>query len=133
MGIVLIKATGIIILDPLVAMLVALLIIKEAWELTSSGLNFLMDARLSEKEEEEIMEIIESHRDKFIDYHKLKTRKSGNKKHIDFHLTMNPDLTVKETHEIIAIMKTEMGKKFPNCRVSVHIDPLSEDGDTGED
>ena len=132
-GIVMIKLTGIMILDPIVAILVALLIIKEAWELTSSGLNFLMDARLSEQEEEDIMGIIESHRDKFIDYHKLKTRKSGNKKHIDFHLTMNPDLTVKETHEVIGIMKKEMGEKFKNCRVSIHIDPYSEEGETGED
>jgi cation diffusion facilitator family transporter len=132
-GIVLIKATGILILDPVVAILVALLIIKEAWELTSSGFNFLMDARLSEKEEEEIMEIIDSHRDKFVDFHKLKTRKSGNKKHIDFHLTMDPDLTVKETHEIIAIMKKEMGEKFSNCRVNIHIDPYRGEGDQGED
>lgn len=132
-GILLIKVTGILILDPIVAILVALLIIKEAWELTGSGLNFLMDARLSEKDEEEIKAIIESHKDKFVDYHKLKTRKSGNKKHIDFHLTMNPDLTVKETHDIIGLLKKEMGEKFVNCRVSIHIDPYREGGDTGED
>jgi cation diffusion facilitator family transporter len=132
-GIILIKATGILILDPIVAILVALLIIKEAWELTSSGFNLLMDARLSEQEEEDIKEIIESHKDKFIDYHKLKTRKSGNKKHIDFHLTMNPDLTVKETHEIIGIMKKEMGEKFINCRVNIHIDPYRNEGNIGED
>lgn len=132
-GIVLIKATGILILDPIVAMLVALLIIKEAWELTSSGLNFLMDARLSEQEEEDIKRIIESHREMFVDYHKLKTRKSGNKKHIDFHLTMNPDLTVRETHDIIGIMKKEMGERFKNCRVSIHIDPDGEGGEREED
>ncbi len=132
-GIILIKATGIMILDPIVAILVALLIIKEAWELTGSGLNLLMDARLSEKEEEEIRGIIESHSDKYIDYHKLKTRKSGNKKHIDFHMTMNPELTVRETHEVIGIIKKEMSDKFINCRVNIHIDPYREGGEQGNE
>jgi cation diffusion facilitator family transporter len=122
-GIILIKVTGILVLDSVVAMVVACLIIKEAWELTGNAFDYLMDARLSEREEEEIMAILERHSHQFLDYHKLKTRKSGNLKHIDFHLTMDPDLTVKESHEIIGSLKKEMSDKFKNTRVSIHIDP----------
>ncbi|MGE5627360.1 MAG: cation diffusion facilitator family transporter [Solirubrobacterales bacterium] len=127
LGILLIKLTGINILDPVVAIIVACLIIKEAWELTSSALNFVLDARLSDQDEDEIKKIIESHSNQYIDYHKLKTRKSGNKKHIDFHLTMNPDLTVRETHELIGIIKKEMNDKFGYTRVVIHVDPFEND------
>ena len=58
-----------------------------------------------------------------IDYHKLKTRKSGNKKIIDFHITVDPDLTVKAAHEIVGCLKKEMNERFANTRVNVHLDP----------
>ena len=122
-GILLIKITGLVILDSVVAILVALLIIKEAWELSKNAFEYLIDARLSEEEEAEIEKVIREHSNQFIDYHKLKTRKSGNSKHIDFHITVDPSLTVKETHDIIGNLKKDMNEKFKNTRVTIHIDP----------
>lgn len=125
-GILLIQITGILILDSIVAILVALLIIKEAWELSKNAFENLIDVRLSEDEELEIKSIIKSHDDEFIDYHKLKTRKSGNIKHIDFHITVNPNLTVKEGHDIIARLKKDMNERLNNTRVTIHLDPYKE-------
>ena len=126
-GILLIKITGFIMLDSLVAILVALLIIKEAWELCKNALEHLIDVRLTDEEEKDIDEIIKKvikiYETRLIDYHKLKTRKAGNKRHIDFHITLNPELTVKEAHDIVGCLKKEINSKFSNCRVNVHIDP----------
>jgi len=126
-GILLMKLTGLFILDSIVAILVALLIIKEAWELSKNAFDYLMDVRLSDEEEANIEKVIGEHSHQFIDYHKLKTRKSGNMKHIDFHITVDPQLTVKETHDIIGCMKKDMNEKFKNTRVNIHIDPYKEE------
>jgi len=126
-GILLMKLTGLFILDSIVAILVALLIIKEAWELSKNAFDYLMDVRLSDEEEANIEKVIGEHSHQFIDYHKLKTRKSGNMKHIDFHITVDPQLTVKETHDIIGYMKKDMNEKFKNTRVNIHIDPYKEE------
>ena len=126
-GIFLMKITGLFILDSIVAILVALLIIKEAWELSKNAFDYLMDVRLSDEEEAKIEKVIREHSHQFIDYHKLKTRKSGNMKHIDFHITVAPQLTVKETHDIIGYMKKDMNDKFKNTRVNIHIDPYKEE------
>lgn len=123
LGIILIKITGLLILDSVVAILVALLIIKEAWDLSKNALDYLLDSRLSDIEEEEIKEVIKSHSNEFIGFHKLKTRKSGSVKHIDFHITVDPDLTVKEAHDIVGSMKKDMNEKFNNTRINIHIDP----------
>ena len=128
-GIILIKLTGILVLDSIVAILVALLIIKEAWELTKNAFDYLLDARLSDSEEGEIEKVILAHSTKFMDYHKLKTRKSGNMKHIDFHITVDPELTVKETHVIIGGIKKDMSEKFKNTRVNIHVDPYKDEHD----
>jgi len=127
-GIILIKLTGILVLDSIVAILVALLIIKEAWVLCRNALEFLMDSRLSDQEEQEIKTVIEKVRNdcanQLIDYHKLKTRKSGNIRHIDFHITVDPSLTVMEAHDIVGCLKKAMCDELKNTRVSVHIDPF---------
>ena len=125
-GILLIKITKIHILDSIVAILVAFLIIKEAVELTKNGFDELIDKRLSDEEENEIKDIIERCKSDFIDYHKLKTRKSGNVKHIDFHITLDKNTTVKEAHDIIGDIKKEMNKSIKNSRVTIHIDPSND-------
>ncbi len=122
-GLLLIKLTGNFILDPIVAILVALLIIKESWELCANAVNFLLDTRLTDVEEAKIVSIINNYSDQFEDYHKLKTRKSGNMKHIDFHLTVDPDITVHEIHQLIGDLKKDMWNEFKYTRVSVHVDP----------
>jgi cation diffusion facilitator family transporter len=130
-GILLIKLTGLTILDSIVAILVALIIIKEAWELCINAFHHLIDVKLTDEEEQDIDQIIEKvmreYNRQLIDYHKLKTRKSGNKRHVDFHITLDPNLTVKEAHDIVGCLKKEMNEKFPNTRVSIHIDPDRED------
>lgn len=125
-GILLMQITGILMLDSIVAILVALLIIKEAWELSKNAFENLIDVRLSESEELEIKSIIKSHDNEFIDYHKLKTRKSGNIKHIDFHITVNPNCTVKEGHDIITRLKKDMNERLNKTRVTIHLDPYKE-------
>ncbi|MBK5244515.1 MAG: cation transporter [Eubacteriaceae bacterium] len=126
-GIILIKLTGFMVLDSIVAVLVALLIIKEAWSLCRNALEYLMDRKLSDAEEQEIKIVIEKVKKdcgkELIDYHKLKTRKSGNIKHIDFHITVDPSLTVEAAHNIVGCLKKEICEELKNTRVSVHIDP----------
>jgi len=126
-GILLIKVTGLAILDPIVAILVALLIIKEAWDLCSNALGYLLDIKLPDEEEAEIERVIMEHSHQFNSYHKLKTRKSGNMKHIDFHIVVDPDMTVMEMHDIIGSLKKDMNERFKNTRVSVHVDPAKRD------
>lgn len=123
-GILLIEVSGIYVLDSVVAILVALLIIKEAIHLLRSAFDYLLDARLPDKEEAEIELIIQEHSSYFIDYHKLKTSKSGNMKHIDFHITVDPDATVKDTHALIGDIKKDMRDHLNNVRVTIHVDPF---------
>jgi cation diffusion facilitator family transporter len=122
-GILLIKFTNISILDPIIAMLVALLIIKESWELLKRAISHLIDVKLPAEIEEEIGKIILEHKSEIIDYHKLKTRQSGNVKHIDFHITVPPQLSVQEAHDIVGNLKQEINHKFQNTRVNIHVDP----------
>ncbi len=133
-GIVLIKLTGFAALDSIVAIVVALMIIMESWHLCKNAFGHLIDARLPASEEREVIKVIERGLAEYpgllVDYHKLKTRKSGNKKHIDFHITLDSNLSVKEAHGIVGWLKKEMNEKFTNTRVNIHIDPTRENNES---
>jgi cation diffusion facilitator family transporter len=132
-GILLIQLTGLMVLDSIVAILVALLIVKEAWGLCRNAFQYLMDKRLSDEEEQEIITVIKKVKSdcsaQVVDYHKLKTRKSGNIRHIDFHITVDPSLTVTEAHDIVGCFKKELCEELKNTRVNVHIDPYNHPDD----
>lgn len=122
-GLLLIGITKINILDPIVAILVALLIIKEAWVLCKSAFGPLLDTKLSDEDETKIKEIMDRYNDKILDYHELRTRKSGNIKYIDFHLTVIEGLTVRETHEMSDEMERELELALKNTNVNIHFEP----------
>jgi len=127
-GLILIKITGVLILDPIVAIMVALLIVKEAWDLCKTAFDNLLDVKLSDEEEAQIAEIIRKQGGKIKDYHKLKTRKSGNMKHIDFHIIVDSDMTAGEIHNIVGSLKKAMWEEIGNTRVNIHIDPYTGEG-----
>lgn len=121
-GLILIKFTGISILDPMVAIIVALLIVKEAWHLSKSAFNPLIDTRLSVEEEQKIKEVMEIYKAEVIDFHGLKTRKSGHIRYIDFHMTVKSDMTAKDSHELIKRIEKSLEEKIKNSHVTIHID-----------
>jgi Predicted Co/Zn/Cd cation transporters len=121
----LIKITGIAFLDPIIAILVAGLIIKEAWVLCRSAFGPLMDTRLSDQDESRIKEVMDSFKDEIVDYHELRTRKSGNMKYIDFHMTVKEGITVKESHCLSDRIEQEIEKNLRNTSISIHFEPGS--------
>ncbi|MEA5019579.1 MAG: cation diffusion facilitator family transporter [Gordonibacter sp.] len=131
-GVALTWTTGLHILDPIVAILVACLIVKEAWDLCRKGVASLLDTKLPDVEEARVRSVIERHAGKFRDYHKLKTTKSGNRREVDFHITLDPETTVLQAHDLVGELKRDFSHEFKTVRVSVHIDPYREEVDRDE-
>ena len=126
LGLLLLKITGISILDPIVAILVACLIIKESWVLCSNAFRPLLDSSLSMEEEEKVKEVMDQYKEEIIDYHKFRTRKSGNIKFIDFHMTVRGNKTVEESHDLSDRIQDDIEKAIKNCDVNIHIEPEKE-------
>ena len=76
-GLVVIRVTGLTIIDPIISLLVAGLIAKSAFDVSARAFVDLTDGRLPPDEEALIREIIDEHRDMFVGYHKLRTRRAG--------------------------------------------------------
>ncbi|WP_046159808.1 cation diffusion facilitator family transporter [Caldanaerobacter subterraneus] len=121
-GLVIIRFTGINILDPVIAIFVAFLIIKASVDLTKEALKDLTDTSLPEEELKEIEEIIKSNPE-ITSFHKLRTRKSGQKREIDVHLRVRRDANIVEAHELSHKVSKQIIDRFPEANVTVHIEP----------
>ncbi len=123
LGLLLIRQTGIVLLDPLVALAVALLITKTAYSLTRKSLGPLMDAKLPDEEEELIASIMRDHSSQFVEFHNLRTRKAGSQRHIDLHLVVKGDAHVEEAHRTCDHLEAEIQAALPQSMITIHIEP----------
>jgi cation diffusion facilitator family transporter len=128
-GLIAIKLTGIHLLDPLVAIGVALLIIKAAYDLTRNAFFPILDVRLPDAEEQIILDVLKDHPGKVLEFHKLRTRKSGNIRQIDMHLLVPKGLTVGEAHRLSHEIIRQIEESLPDSQILVHIEPCREECD----
>jgi cation diffusion facilitator family transporter len=114
-------------LDPVAAMAIALLILKTAYDLTVRSSKDLLDTTLPPEEEEWIRRRILHHRPVICGFHQLRTRKSGHFRFVEFHLKVDPDMSVQISHAITVDLSLSIEKQFPATSVMIHIEPC--DGD----
>lgn len=122
-GLILVKLTGIVILDPIVALLVATLITKTAFSTLKKSINGLMDARLPENEEEFIRVCIMKYRQKIVDFQNLRTRKVGSERYVDFQLIVPRDYSIEEAHSICDALEQNIEEKLDSVNITIHLEP----------
>lgn len=122
-GIGLMQITGFYIIDPLIAILVATLIVKTAYKLSQNALAQLLDAGIPPDEHLKINEVLERFQNKIINYHEIKTRKAGKSTFINLHITIDKNLTVQDSHTLEELIESELGLAIRNAVVSIHVDP----------
>ena len=126
-GIFMVKITGILILDPIIAILVALNIVYTGYRLISRSTNGLMDASISETEINQVKKYLDSLKEKNITYHSLMTRQAGQRKFISFHLLVPGAWTVQQGHENADIIEETIEDMFDEpVTVTSHIEPVED-------
>lgn len=140
LGVVLVALTGWLWLDPVVALAVATNIIFEGGRLVKRSLIGLADPSLAKEDEDQIRGIIESviaqSENKSLQYHGLRTRKSGGFRFIDLHLLAPGEWTVRQSHEYTEAIEAKIRAQFKDEETTVHVEPLDDPrsyGDNWED
>lgn len=123
-GLVLIKLTGIHILDPIIAIIVALFIFKAGFSISKETLNNLLDGSLPKSDIEAVEKIIENFKDKGVHgYKTLRGRNIGPEKQIDMILLFPKNMTIEDCHTICDNIETEITKTLGDCIISIHAEP----------
>jgi cation diffusion facilitator family transporter len=128
-GLILVRLTGLIILDPIVALLVSVIIARSAYITIRKSFAGLMDTRLPEREEKELFSCIEEHTSQLVGFHEVRTRKAGSQRFIDLHLMLPRNASVEEAHQICDHLEQDIENRLPNSSVTIHVEPCSTECD----
>jgi cation diffusion facilitator family transporter len=124
-GLGLIFFTKLTILDSVAAIAVAVLIIKSSVDLTKSAAADLFDTRLPREDEEIIKKVLSGYQEGCVDFHRLRSRKSGSMRFIDLHLVVPRKWSIEEAHQVSDRIEKEIRESLANTQVIIHIDPCN--------
>lgn len=125
-GLLLALATGYAILDPVMALIVAINILFQGWKVISHSVSGLMDHAVDPDEEEAIKAAIAANADGALNVHHLRSRKAGRAIFIDFDLVVPAAMTVAEAHDICDRLEDAIQVVLPTAQCEIHVEPESE-------
>lgn len=123
LGLVLIKVTGYSILDPIIAIIVAVIIIRAGIVISKETLNNLLDGSLPEVELKKIEAILKENKS-IKGYKNLKARKSGQYKSIEITVFFEPEMTISQCHNICDEIEAQISKELSFVNITIHSEPL---------
>lgn len=126
-ALLIIRFTGWHILDPIIALFVAALILKAAYDLLKKAFFPLVDISLPKEETQIITEVLALHDDKFVEFHDLRTRKAGADRHVDLHLVVPKFMSVAQMHEVCDEIEFDISKRLRSTHILIHAEPCSID------
>ena len=124
LGLLLIKVTGIHLLDPIIAIIVACIIFRAGFSISKSTMNNLLDCSLPESDLKTIDDILESSKTQgIVGYKDLRARRLGPQKSITLTLIFPKDMTIYNCHTICDSVEKELKKKLGDVVSSIHLEP----------
>ena len=124
LGLLLIKLTGIHLLDPIVAIIVALVIFRAGFSISKSTMNNLLDCSLPESDLKAIDDILDTFKAQgIVGYKDLRARRLGPQKSITLTLIFPKDMTIFNCHTICDSVERELKNRLGDVTSSIHLEP----------
>ena len=134
-GLLLVEITGNDVFDPITALVVAVVIVWAGFRILRRSSGILVDEALPDEEMDRIEAAIAAARTPEVaGYHKLRARRAGARRHIDFHVQYRSGTSLERAHELAHLMRDEIEAAIPQSDVLIHAEPetsLREDGGGG--
>ncbi len=108
--------------DAVFGIVIGLWLLFGAWRASVDAIDQLMDKEWPEERRQRFVEVAARHPE-LIGLHDLRTRTSGAKDFVQFHIWMDPHMTVLESHDVVERLEKELADEFPGTEVLIHVDP----------
>lgn len=108
--------------DPLFGLAIAGWLLWGAWGTAREAVDHLMDREWPEEKRLELVELAAQHPE-LASLHDLRTRTSGNRDFVQFHVDLPGNMTVAQAHDIVERVETDLESRFPGMELLIHIDP----------
>ena len=118
-------------LDPLLALIVAANVLWEGWKVIRNSVDGLMDGAIDAVNDAKIRETIKVNAQWAIEAHDIRTRRAGHASFVEFHLVVDGEMTVEESHRICDRLEVAIKVAMPGIGVVIHVEPAHKAKDQG--
>ncbi|MCH4893496.1 MULTISPECIES: cation diffusion facilitator family transporter [unclassified Sphingomonas] len=119
-------------IDPMFGVAIGLWLLFGAWRASVAAINQLMDREWPDEKRRRFVEVASRHPE-LRNLHDLRTRTSGARDFVQFHMWMDPDMTVARAHDVVEALERQLSEAFPNTEILIHIDPEGQVDHPGND
>jgi cation diffusion facilitator family transporter len=126
-GLAILRFTNVNRIDPIIAIGVAIYILKVAVDTIRKPISGLLDEKLPLSEQAVIEDSLKKHSREVSGFHALRTRRAGSQSYIDLHLVMAGDISLEQVHQICDQIEVEIQSVLREASVIIHAEPCNEE------
>ena len=108
--------------DALFGLAIAVWLGWGAWRASQAAINQLMDGEWPDEKRRRFVKVMARHPE-LRGVHDLRTRTSGNRDFVQFHVWVDPEMTVRAAHDVMDAVEARLMREFPGIEVLIHPDP----------
>jgi cation diffusion facilitator family transporter len=125
-GIALVWITGLLWLDPVIALLVAINILFTGYRLLIRSGRGLLDVAVPQEELSSVKSILDSYKEQGVSYHALRSRQAAARKFMVVHLLVPGNWSVHKSHSLAEQFENRVGETIANTNIVTHIEPIDD-------
>ena len=125
-GVLLVTWTGWLVLDPLIALVVAANITWTGLRLLNDTAHGLLDTALPLRDQEEIATVLDRYRERGIDFHAVRSRVAGQHRFVSMHVLVPGSWSVQRGHALCEELEQDLIKLLPSSTIFTHLEPLED-------
>jgi cation diffusion facilitator family transporter len=125
-GIALVWITGLMWLDPVIALLVAINILFTGYRLLIRSGRGLLDVAIPQEELSSVKSILDSYKEQGVSYHALRSRQAAARKFMVVHLLVPGNWSVHKSHSLAEQFENRVAETITNTNIVTHIEPIDD-------
>ena len=122
-GLAIVRFSGLSIIDSVLAIGVAVYIVKVAIDTIRKPISALLDEKLPASEQAVIEDCLRKHSREVSGFHALRTRRAGSQSYIDLHLVMAGDISLERAHQICDQVEGDIQRALREASIIIHAEP----------
>jgi cation diffusion facilitator family transporter len=126
-GLAVVRFTNLNVIDSIIAIGVAVYILKVAFDTIRKPISGLLDERLPPSQQTVIEDCLMKHSHEVSGFHALRTRRAGSQSYIDLHLVMARDISLEQAHQICDQVEAEIRIALREVSVTIHAEPCNDE------